>query len=228
MTQSNLCNLGDYRWSLMSAHALNDSQSGFSIYNSEELNQAITANISFALDYCVRDINFCYVLLPFGDSKHLVGPLHITSEGPEITLVEDKIGLSYSISTVNYYRVILFEDFYFCCQCCVSWQACAKSSIMSLKRKSRQVNDRKEVEMTTTVLELSVTVGYVGADVKKDEIQNLHRLMQDHCLSGVVSLERGDKRTYLISNVFFCARAKSVRSFANLVKKYMGWLMRST
>lgn len=81
----------------------------------------------------------------------------------------------------------------------------------------------KEVNLTDDILEMSVTVGYKGADISPLDIHKLDRLLNEHCLSGVVALEREDTKNHLHFQMVCRARGKLGLSFALLTIKYTGW-----
>lgn len=80
-----------------------------------------------------------------------------------------------------------------------------------------------DIVLPNSILELSVTIGYLGVDVCLEEINKLDLLIHDHCVAGLVALERGDVENSLHFQMVVHARTKSARAFSILVRKYMGW-----
>lgn len=79
------------------------------------------------------------------------------------------------------------------------------------------------VEDVDHVLEMSIHVGYLGADVKAVGIDKMHQLLSDECISGLVAMERGEVENHLHFQMVVRARTNSTRSFDFKVRKYMGW-----
>lgn len=70
---------------------------------------------------------------------------------------------------------------------------------------------------------MSVTVGLLGENVIKSNIQKLVCLLREHCMAGVVTLEKGDIENRLHFQMVYTACCKSALSFKIIVCKYMGW-----
>lgn len=61
----------------------------------------------------------------------------------------------------------------------------------TLRKVARASKLAKMVELTNNVLNKSVMVGFKGIVIDTD-INKLNQLLHDHCMVGVVALERGD------------------------------------
>ncbi|CAM6109417.1 unnamed protein product [Calypogeia fissa] len=70
---------------------------------------------------------------------------------------------------------------------------------------------------------LSITVGYLGADVHERELDFLHKLPVEKCEAGMVALEKGEKENHLHFQTICIAMCKSPGSFGLVVGQYMGW-----
>lgn len=79
------------------------------------------------------------------------------------------------------------------------------------------VGDRIGVVLTDSILELSVTIGYLGADVHPDKIHQLDLLIREHCVSGLVAMERGNLEAHLHFQMVVRARTTSAHMFGILV-----------
>lgn len=81
-----------------------------------------------------------------------------------------------------------------------------------------------ETDASTQILEMFVTIGYLGADVKPEEMDKLHKFFKEVCKCvSLVAMERGEVENHLHFQMIVRAQIASVRSFGGLVQSYMGW-----
>lgn len=66
-------------------------------------------------------------------------------------------------------------------------------------------NLEKEVELIDSAIEMSIIVGYMGANVHPSKIEIWDRLIKEHCVFGLAVLERGDVQNHLHFQVVVCA-----------------------
>lgn len=66
-----------------------------------------------------------------------------------------------------------------------------------MKKVVRLPKLEKTMSLTNNVLDMSVTIGLLGTDVIKLDIEKLECLLCEHCMISVVALERGDTKNRL-------------------------------
>lgn len=64
--------------------------------------------------------------------------------------------------------------------------------MVTLRKAARKVKAAKVVDLSNNVLDMSVTMGFRGANIVKSDILKLEWLLWEHCLVGVIAIERGD------------------------------------
>lgn len=70
-------------------------------------------------------------------------------------------------------------------------------NMASLKCKARLVVQEKEISLTESVMELSITLGHLCADVHVHQLNLIDTLKLEHCISGIVALVRDEQECHL-------------------------------
>lgn len=89
-----------------------------------------------------------------------------------------------------------------------------------LKATTRAKKPTKEDIWYDLVLDMSLTVGMLGADVYPSDMEKLNRFLDKHCIVGVIAMERGDTESRLPFQGVLRARTKSSLSFGIIIRKY--------
>lgn len=91
----------------------------------------------------------------------------------------------------------------------------------TMRKAAHASKPAKIMNITNNVLNMSVTVGLLGTNVIKSDIEKLEHVLREHCMVGVVALERGDTENRLHFQMVCTTRCKSALSFGIIVRKYI-------
>lgn len=97
--------------------------------------------------------------------------------------------------------------------------------MVAIRRAACAKKPAKEVKLNDNVLDMSLRIGLKGADICKTNIEKLNCLLEEHCLAGLVTLEREDTKNQLHFQMVCKACVKYALLVEILACKYMAGLV---